>query len=438
MTDLTGAVEGFSLGARKSQIKKHFPPPEIPKDWLPKKDPSKKKSRFDQTPKEASKEKERVINTNPSVDERRSRLFPDEVSGRKLEEVSGKKFIPETKIISGGFREKKPEEKPITKAEVNLILSDSSTKDDHFNQSGFKPFERDAEKQKRYEQYLRCLKNGRGDALGILQPKEMLAWEKERERVEFDRAAIMFRPTKGGMSNKFVSGGNVEDTDAKKGGVLNDPESEAKAQKRKAADMKMFGKLTREQVDWHPARMLCVRFNVKHPYSDYSVVGVASRRTTPKEFSLFASLEQEQVKDAGAKDKVKEEEDVKVEDKENKVEEKEAEKPSMDLFKAIFLDSDSDSDEEMETEEDSSTKEAETRVERELAPKVPLKPWEEKKQNLLRNNEPARGIFANIDFDALNKKRVNTEEVNKESGEEAAPKPIERSKEVNKESREEA
>merc|ERR1711874_19974 len=95
-------------------------------------------------------------------------------------------------------------------------------------------------------------------------------------------------------------------------------------------------------------------------------------------------------------------------------------KPSLDLFKAIFLDSDSDSDEEdqkgekeEEEEADKMTAEEATSkalyLGRELAPKVPPKPWEEKKQNLLRNTDPARGIFANIDFDALNKKKAASE-----------------------------
>ena len=48
---------------------------------------------------------------------------------------------------------------------------------------------------------------------------------------------------------RFVSAGTVEDTDDKaKSGLSSDPEEMAKSSKRKAADMKMFGKLTREQV----------------------------------------------------------------------------------------------------------------------------------------------------------------------------------------------
>ena len=57
----------------------------------------------------------------------------------------------------------------------------------------FQPFERDADKQKRYEKYVVCAKNGRADALPLLQPKTMTEWERERERVEFERASVLFR-----------------------------------------------------------------------------------------------------------------------------------------------------------------------------------------------------------------------------------------------------
>ena len=66
----------------------------------------------------------------------------------------------------------------------------------------------------RYEKYLVCVKNGRGDALHILQPKSMTEWERERERVEFERAALLFKPMSGSFNSKFVSAGSSE-ADAK-------------------------------------------------------------------------------------------------------------------------------------------------------------------------------------------------------------------------------
>jgi len=38
----------------------------------------------------------------------------------------------------------------------------------------------------------------------------------------------------------------------------------------KAASMKMFGKLTRETVEWHPDKLLCKRFNIANPYPEYA------------------------------------------------------------------------------------------------------------------------------------------------------------------------
>ena len=38
------------------------------------------------------------------------------------------------------------------------------------------------------------------------------------------------------------------------------------------------------------------------------------------------------------------------------------------------------------------------------------KPWEEKKENRLRNPAPAAGIFANVDFDKLNRRGKPKEE----------------------------
>ena len=72
----------------------------------------------------------------------------------------------------------------------------------------FKPFAKDPTKQKRYEQYLVCVKNGRKNALPILQKQfSMTEWEKDRERVEFERASMLFKPLNFSMSSRFVSAG---------------------------------------------------------------------------------------------------------------------------------------------------------------------------------------------------------------------------------------
>ena len=73
-----------------------------------------------------------------------------------------------------------------------------------------------------------------------------------------------------------------------------DPVAEAKTNDSvKAAKMKLFGRLTHEKVQWHPAKLLCIRFNVKHPYSDYSIIGVPSSHKS--KFDIFGQLENAQV-----------------------------------------------------------------------------------------------------------------------------------------------
>ena len=95
------------------------------------------------------------------------------------------------------------------------------------------------------------------------------------------------------------------------------------------------------------------------------------------------------------------------------------EKPSMDLFKSIFLADSSTEDEDSNDDESklpdkSSDKSPKNPKEglfgSELSPEnndAHPKPWEAKKpQNVLRNPNPPKGIFANVDFDRLNSKKV--------------------------------
>ena len=87
----------------------------------------------------------------------------------------------------------------------------------------------------------------------------------------------------------------------------------ALSEAEQAVKKKFFGPLTREKVEWHPARLLCVRlvneirldsplcivtthiisdfrFNVKPPYGDASVVGVPPGYKC--KLDLFAKVDQ--------------------------------------------------------------------------------------------------------------------------------------------------
>ncbi len=157
-------IEGFQLSKSTSTIrKKLFPPPELPKGFVPR--VGVKKSRFEPDPKLD----ERLKTTNPTPSQRQQAIsLPKDRS----EEAPRKPTQSDDQIMK------------LLAAAANTPVTDMES---------FKPFARDAEKQKRYEKYLVCVKNNRGDALDLLQPKTMTDWEKERERVEFERAVVMFR-----------------------------------------------------------------------------------------------------------------------------------------------------------------------------------------------------------------------------------------------------
>ena len=108
-----------------------------------------------------------------------------------------------------------------------------------------------------------CIQNNRRDALKILQPKTMTEWERERERVEFERAAHLYKPMNTAIASRFVSSGTINEDGSVGAGVLVDSTpcktDGMDKDKRHAAQMKMFGKMTRESVEWVPARILCVR-----------------------------------------------------------------------------------------------------------------------------------------------------------------------------------
>jgi len=396
-------IDGFSPATSKSMIKKHFPSTRPPLDWRPKSNPTQQRqSRFSPASSEApqvqTEKKSRWDNkqssSNPTIEQRRSKLFPDESNQSKSH------TIPSDQLEADCKPPTLPEFLQNFKPDSGMSLS------------SFKPFARDEEKQKRYDQYLVCIENNRRDALPLLQPKSMTGWAKEREKVEFERASMLFKPMKGVIGSRFVSAGASEDNDVDKGMSTED---EGVKTLRKAADMKMFGKLTRTSEDWHPARIVCVRFNVPHPYGDYNIVGTkGNQKKETGVTNVFAMLESDADNDNTEKtqtaDKAEEGlNDIKEEVPEIKVllEEADPVKPPADLFKAIFLDSESD-DSDSENEEDTGK-----------VPPVQLplsqplnnskttvsKPWEEKEENILRNKQPARGIFANIDLDSLNRRK---------------------------------
>jgi len=209
MSSLSKALEGFSLATNKSTIKKHFDPPAVPRDWQPSKTPTARKSRFEpaaETAVPAPTIAQPAGGTNPSRDQRRAVLFPDEANRR------GQTIPEDLKQDVEAVEDKLPDFLTSVETKAGGPVSAAAA-----TAGSFRPFANNADKQKRYEQYLVCLQNNRKDALKLLQPKAMTEWERERERVEFERAAVLYQPMKAVISSRFVSAGSEEDGAGKSG-----------------------------------------------------------------------------------------------------------------------------------------------------------------------------------------------------------------------------
>jgi G patch domain-containing protein 1 len=143
---------------------------------------------------------------------------------------------------------------------------------------GFKPFVAEPAKQARYEGYLESQLDPGGDGPG--PELKALAGQKpdefKKEMEDYAKAALLFKPMSGAMAGRFQSAGVIDMNKPKEGiesGTDDDQNQDAAPQqpqrtedpKANAAKMGMYGPLTREVRLWIPARLLCKRFGVKDP-----------------------------------------------------------------------------------------------------------------------------------------------------------------------------
>ncbi|KAL0977976.1 hypothetical protein UPYG_G00164220 [Umbra pygmaea] len=151
----------------------------------------------------------------------------------------------------------------------------------------FKPFEKTPHKQARYDHYIEKLKQGDRDALEVSLDPSMTEWERGRERDEFVRAALLYKPSSSSLSGRFTRGKHDDCVDEDTVEVTRDLENDVD-DKQAAVKMKMFGKLTRDTFEWHPDKLLCKRFNVPDPYPGSGFVGMPTVKRD--KFSVFNFL----------------------------------------------------------------------------------------------------------------------------------------------------
>ncbi|XP_006985070.1 G patch domain-containing protein 1 isoform X1 [Peromyscus maniculatus bairdii] len=305
-------LEGFSLASKPLSSKKIYPPPQLPRDYRPvhyfrpvvaatsdnahllqvlsessgkagqdsgthsrhQLNASKRGELLGETPVQGSatsvleflsqKDKERIKETKQAAD-----LKAAQAKARSLAQTASSR------------REQTAMPDPAYSLRHLAPGSGTATA----RASNFKPFAKDPEKQRRYEEFLVHMKKGQKDALERCLDPSMTEWERSREREEFARAAQLYVSSHSTLSSRFTHAKEEDDSDQVE--VPRDQENDV-SDKQSAVKMKMFGKLTRDTFEWHPDKLLCKRFNVPDPYPGSTLVGLP--RVKRDKYSVFNFL----------------------------------------------------------------------------------------------------------------------------------------------------
>ena len=235
---------------------------------------------------------------------------------------------------------------------------------------GYQPFTTDPAKQDRYTAYLQSHAHTDESVPDLKPLPGQKTDEFTKELEDYAKAASLFKPISGAMAGRFTSAAVVdfgpkaheglhtpshEQIAAKEAQRLKEEEAKI-SPKAHAAKTGMFGPLTRETQPWQPASRLCKRFGVKVPEMPPDMPSEASSSKTGLSFtqsgqtgSASASVEKDHTVPVQKSDGPRDLANIGLgEDETQGQDTLTYERPSMDIFKAIFASDDEDSDDEPE------------------------------------------------------------------------------------------
>uniref|UniRef100_A0A8C5MJU8 G-patch domain containing 1 n=1 Tax=Leptobrachium leishanense TaxID=445787 RepID=A0A8C5MJU8_9ANUR len=427
------ALDGFCTAETPASRKKIYSPPDLPRDYRPvhyfrpvlapgSHSSAALKTMLDSAQKPSPKPPEETTQSRHQLNasQRRELLGETALQGQPTSvlDILTDKDRERIKEVKQAAEQQKVKAQALAQEALKSRFQSSSTAETlskfqpdagpvPTQSGGFKPFDINPEKQKRYEKYIGALHQGQKDGLESSLDPTMTEWERGRERDEFMRSAMLYKGTNSALSSRFTLPKHEDDQD--KVEVLRDEEGDLN-DKASAVKMKMFGKLTRDTFEWHPDKLLCKRFNIPDPYPGSTLIGLpkvkrdkfsvfnfltipetpsatttkcealpTSSESKPKKTSRWdrspsdskdsvgqlvsqtrseLDAKKEELKTPGEKEKPPAAPPAKAtaEPTEQVPEEDVEERPSMDIFKAIFADSSdeksSSSDEEEESEDE--------------------------------------------------------------------------------------
>ncbi|XP_055356999.1 G patch domain-containing protein 1-like [Paramacrobiotus metropolitanus] len=293
-------LEGFQRGSMPLHDRKIYPPPVIPKGF-------KGIHMVDSAAVETKTSDERPTQTmhrhdaksRSEVLENAGRQPPVVTSVFDLIPAAQRNRLPafqqsgaEKAVPPSSQPEKIPEPEPPTatvdeQRRQNLALFGCSATFE--SKMTFRPFEKDPAKQQRYDLFLRKRQERNKDAIEEVWMDvgaSMTEWERERERMEFHRAAVLYRPMAGVMASRFTRAQAKEESSTEVEVSTNS--SDVSQERKEAVKKKLYGRLTRDTLEWHPHNVMCKRFNVPNPYPGSNITGLL--KVKKDKLSLFNFL----------------------------------------------------------------------------------------------------------------------------------------------------
>lgn len=277
-------LDGFVLADGMSSLslsqEKKYVPPEIPKDWKSSKVPSKNQEEQDTSNYVSTRDAAKASSLDPTS--RAALLGEDQLPGKsvfdwmtpeareRIMKFTGKTDLPPALGEKGptGYESSEADKRKDLWDLVPRLDKQVAVQALTRAVSGWMPYSEDESKRARYRSYLE-VRAGLRDTLPDRQPGATTdEWVAELE--EFTRAAEVFKPVSGVMASRFTSAsagpkGTSDMPDPSTDGPLSQPAKKPEDPAESAAKIGMFGPVTRSEVPFYPARLLCKRFNVKPP-----------------------------------------------------------------------------------------------------------------------------------------------------------------------------
>ncbi|KAJ7483173.1 hypothetical protein FB451DRAFT_1438693 [Mycena latifolia] len=289
-------LAGFVLSTQPVAEDRWFPLPDMPKGWKPDPkrvwDKDKENSQTPEGPPQAEKKWNTVTDSSSiAYGQQRGSLlgetplpsaprsvfeFMSQKDRERLKNIASSGSLPPSSDVGATDAQSRPAATSpatitIPRTEPHIALSAL--------RGGFLPFATNPDKQARYTAYL----ESQASVDAPPPPPKPMPGQKidefNKELEDYAKAALIFKPLSGAMAGRFTSATIVEhgpkiheglytpsaEDLAKKEAELQKIEEEKISPKAHAAQMGMYGPMTRETQPWQPAKLLCKRFKVKEP-----------------------------------------------------------------------------------------------------------------------------------------------------------------------------